>query len=227
MRKKVAKQHRWRWPVLGLALLWLHCGKSTWTVEPIQLDTYFAHKRDGVKSIIIEQSRVIRYFGFLGVASYPARFDLSKVKMLGGKAGYINQISLEIQNGRIVGRPIIRGTLEPNVDTYISDIVSRWQNSDGPRFTDFVERLSMKIILDQGGTIQVEYSDLQVTQPEQPAEAYRFFNHVSRDPAKMRFVLPANGFNITAVKMTEAVDRQIQTLISQLARWRRQPIPAG
>jgi hypothetical protein len=227
MKTKIVKQHRWRWAVLGLAVLALHCGKSTLTVEPIQLDTYFAQKRVGIQSISIEQSRVIRYFGFLGVSSYPARFDLHKVKELGGKAGYTNQISLEIQNGRIVGRPIIRGTLEPNVDTYISDIVSRWQNSDGPRFTDFVERLNMKIILDQGGTIQIEYSELQVTQPDQPSEAYRFFNHVSRDPAKMRFVLPVNGFNITAVKTTEAVDRQIQTLNSQLARWRRQPIPAG
>ncbi len=227
MRKKIVTPRRWRWPVLGLALVALQCGKSTLTVEPIQLDTYFAHKRVGVQSISIEQSRVIRYFGFLGVASHPARFDLNKVKELGGKPGYTNQISLEIQNGRIVGRPIIRGTLEPKVDTYISDIVSRWQNSDGPRFTDFVERLSMKIILDQKGTIQVEYNDLQVTQPEQPSEAYRFFNHVSRDPAKMRFVLPVNGFNITAVKTTQAVDRQIQTLNSQLARWRRQPMPAG
>jgi|GEM_PF-6136218 len=195
--------------------------------ERLQLEpnfqTYQPERRTGVSTINIEQSRVVRYFGFRNVTTTDQQIELDEIRRLGGERGEVNEIRLVIRDGRIARKPIVRGTKNPRVDRYLITTVNSWQGSDPRfpvvRFTDFIDLADMVIKLDQGGKVRVIYHNIEVSQPEEPALRYKFFNYISRTPVDIHYVLPLEGFNVTQVSATGPADEKFDRLRVAMNRW--------
>lgn len=196
--------------------------KSVLQLDPT-FHTYQPERRTGVSAINIEQSRVVRYFGFRNVNTTDQRIELSEVRRLGGTPGEVNEIRLIVRNGRIVEKPVVRGTKNPRVDRYLINVVNSWQGSDARfpviRFTDFVDLVDMVIKLDQGGRVRVVYHNISIRQPADPDLQYKYFNYISRVPVDINYVLPLDGFNIMQVSSTGPAREKFGKLRTTMDRW--------
>lgn len=189
--------------VLGISIL--ACGKMELRVDG-QFATYVPKRRVGVKNISIEQRRIINYFGFRDRESYSARLELAEIKRRGGQAGLVNDIYLTVEKGVITGYRKT-GTRKPLVDDYIEGIISTWKGSNGARFTDFIDKIEFIIKLDQGGTIEIIFSDFQITEPEDDQEKYKYFFYISDRVDKMYYLIPFDGFRITNVRTRDSEEK--------------------
>ncbi|MCG8607690.1 hypothetical protein MJD09_22235 [bacterium] len=200
-------------------LLSTSCSQTELTLDKA-FDTYIPKIRVGVKKISIERSRVIQYFGFRNVNEYSARIDLNEIKKRNGRKGEVNDITLEIANGRMTKFYRPTGTLVPEVDEYIEGIVKRWYDAPDNRFTEFVDELKMVVKIDQGGEFEVIFEDFKITQPIGANDRYQHFNAISKDFGKMQYLVPLSGFRIRDVRTTQ-VDQQFQELDAALQSWKR------
>jgi hypothetical protein len=206
----------------AVVLLGTSCTRTELTLDK-KFETYIPKIRVGVERIFIERSRVVQYFGFRNVNQYSARIDLNEIRKRNGRADEVNDITLVIESGRLTDFAVT-GTLVPEVDEYIEGIVQRWSDAPDDRFTEFVDKIRMVIKIDQGGEFDVIFERFEITQPEDPNDAYQFFSTISRDYGKMQYLVPLTGFKIRDIRTTQ-VDDKFQQLDADMASWRNRRTP--
>ncbi len=231
------------WAVFILALGGMACHGSKGALElHAEFENWSPQNRTGVSVIEVERTRKINCFGFRGVRSYPFKLDFDEMRKLGASGNAFNQVRIKVQRGRII-EARVGGTKKPLVDQYVLSVIQRWQS--GQRYVSFedadgrarFERVEFLLKIRHNGKLEVIFTDFEITQPTDPDNAYRNFYTLSRETARMAYLIPTAHFKFQALGMDPGLrPRFHRELVRGLADWkamnpsdfgRSQPVQSG